>query len=293
MRVLVTGANGMLGLDLCPMLEAAGHEVVRTDTGVKEGSVVPPWTPLDVTDTKAVAAKILEAAPDAVIHSAAYTNVDGCERDPDLAFRVNALGTWNVATACASHDVTLAYISTDFVFDGEKQAPYTEFDRTNPLSHYGASKLAGEHFVQQQCRKHIIARTAWLFGAQGKSFPGTILHLAETQKERNVVADQVGCPTHTVDLSRKLIQLLDTTLYGIYHVTNSGWCNWARLAEKTLQLAGIHSMTIKPIPADSYPSPTRRPSYSVLQHYALQLQGLDDMPPWEQALADYIRLKRK
>src|SRR5438552_6586674 len=140
MRVLVTGANGMLGLDLCSLLEAEGHEVLRTDVSVREGMQVPKWEPLDITDTNRVAQCVLHHQPDVVVHGAAYTDVDGCERNPDVAYRVNALGTWNLATVCGSHHITLVYLSTDFVFDGAKTEPYTEFDTPNPLGQYGASK---------------------------------------------------------------------------------------------------------------------------------------------------------
>ncbi|HZP84524.1 MAG TPA: dTDP-4-dehydrorhamnose reductase [Chthonomonadaceae bacterium] len=293
MRVLVTGANGMLGLDLCAVLEQAGHDVVRTDMAVREGISVPTWEQMDITDTQAVQHVVLRHQPDAVIHVAAYTDVDGCERHPDLAFRVNAFGTWNLAAVCGAHHVTLVYISTDFVFDGTKRTPYTEFDTPNPISHYGASKLAGERFVAQLCRQHFIVRSAWLFGAQGaKCFPDTMLKLAATRKELSVVIDQIGCPTHTLDLSRALIELLESPLYGTYHITNSGSCSWFEFAQKTLELAGVQNVEVKPMPASLWPSPTRRPAYSVLRHYALELQGRDNLRPWQMALAEYLTLRK-
>lgn len=293
MRVLVTGANGMLGIDLCVMLEAAGHEVVRTDVSAREGMNVPAWRSLDITDTAAVAGCITQMKPDAVIHSAAYTNVDGCERDPDLAYRINAFGSWNLAAACGEKDIPLLYISTDFVFDGEKKAPYTEFDATNPLSHYGASKLAGEKLVAQLCRKHFIVRTAWLFGIHGPSFPAKMIERAQTNPELSVVCDQVGCPTHTRDLSKVLISLLHSPLYGTYHVTNSGSCSWYEFAKKSLEQAGLAHIQVHPMPADKWPSPTKRPAYSVLRHYSLELQGRDNLPNWEDAVAEFISLRSK
>ena len=223
MRVLMTGANGMLGRDLCALLEQSGHTVVRTDRAAPPNETMPEWEPLDVTDTEAVSKCLNQHQPDAVVHAAACTDVDGCERDPERAYKLNALGTWNMAAICGNHNMTLAYISTDFVFDGTKTTPYNEFDKPNPLSHYGMSKYAGEKFVAQLCRRHFIVRTAWLFGIHGgKSFPDKILALAETNKERFVVTDQIGSPTHTVDLSRALIDLLDSPLYGTYHITNAG-----------------------------------------------------------------------
>jgi dTDP-4-dehydrorhamnose reductase len=293
MRVLMTGANGMLGRDLCRLLEQAGHDVIRTDRAASHTTPDVAWEPLDVTDTDAVRHSLLHHQPDVVIHAAACTDVDGCEREPERAYKLNALGTWNVAAVCGGHHITLAYISTDFVFDGAKTTPYTEFDAPHPLSHYGASKLAGERFVAQLCRQHFIVRTAWLFGIHGgKSFPDRILELAQTHKERFVVTDQVGSPTYTIDLSRALIDLLPSPLYGTYHITNAGQCSWYELAKKTLELAGETRMEVKPCPASQYASPTRRPAYSVMRRFALELQGKDNLRPWQQALADFIDRRR-
>jgi dTDP-4-dehydrorhamnose reductase len=281
----------MLGIDLCALAEAAGHEVIRTDIGVRGEDAAWSWEPLDITDLRAVTECLLNHQPDVVIHCAACTDVDGCERNPDFSYRINALGTWNVASVCGSHHITLIYVSTDFVFDGKKQEPYTEFDVPNPLSHYGASKLAGEKLVAQLCHRHYIARTSWLFGVHGKCFPATILRLAQTRTQLEVVVDQVGCPTYTVDLARALLSLPEVPLYGIYHITNVGHCTWRDLAVETLKQAGSGHVVVHPIPADQYPSPTRRPVYSVLRHYALELQGRDNLRPWQQAVADFVRAK--
>lgn len=293
MRILVTGANGMLGADLCQILEGLGHAVVRTD--VHDGAVGQgvDWEALDITDLGQVEQHIRGNQPDVVIHAAAYTDVDGCERNPDLAYRINALGTWHLAAVCGAHHVKLVYISTDFVFDGEKGAPYTEYDATNPLGHYGASKLAGEKHVVQLCRQHWIIRTQWLFGLHGKSFPSTILRLAETRPELTIVADQIGSPTHTVDLAEAITGIIGSPLYGTYHVCNAGSCSWYELAVKTLELAGVRGTTVKPIPASQYPTPTRRPAYSVLRRYALELQGRDSLRPWQQALGDFVHRREE
>lgn len=293
MRVMVTGANGMLGIDLCALLEAENHEVIRTDIAAREGMPVKTWEPLDITDTQAVSRCILEHQPDVVIHSAACTDVDGCERSADLAFRVNGLGTWNIAAVCGAHHITLVYISTDFVFDGAKGTPYTEFDATNPLGHYGASKLAGEQFVRQLCRQHFITRTAWLFGVHGPSFPAKMLELAKTRTELSVVVDQVGCPTHTRDLAQTIMMLLSSALYGTYHVTNSGSCSWYEFAKTTLEMAGVTNVEVHPMPAERWPSPTKRPAYSVLRHYALELQGRDNLRPWREAVAEFLALRQQ
>lgn len=280
MRVLITGAAGMLGTDLQKMLRSE-HDLIPTD-------VTGDVRFLDVTDTERVIETTLDARPDVVIHAAAHTDVDGCERDPHMAYRVNALGTWNVAAACVRAASALVYISTDFVFDGEKGEPYTEYDMPRPISHYGASKLAGEKHVASLCPRHFIVRTAWLYGEHGKNFPLAILNSAKSKKELRVVADQVSSPTFTMDLAGALLGLIGSPLYGIYHVTNKGSCSWYEFAKQTLALAGIKDIEIKPIKAEDWPSPTRRPKYSVLRHYALELQGRDDLRPWEDALADFM-----
>lgn len=288
MRVLVTGANGMLGMDLCTLLEEAGHTVIRTDLAARPGVPVSEWTPLDITNPQAVQDTMTLHQPDAVVHAAAWADVDGCERNPNRAFLVNTQGTWNVAAACGSRNALLVYISTDFVFDGTKPAPYTEFDLPHPLSHYGESKLAGEQLVTRLCPRHFITRTSWLFGAHGTNFPAKILELAKTRHEFPVVCDQFGSPTHTVDLARKLIWLLDSPLYGIYHITNTGKTSWCELASTALELAGIRNVHVIPTPASQWPSPTRRPENSVLRHQALEMQGKDDLPDWKQGLADFL-----
>ena len=292
MKVLVTGANGMLGIDVTAMLEEAGHEVIRTDVGQREGMQVKPWVNLDITNTESVSTALTELKPDFVFHGAAYTDVDGCERNPDLAYKINGLGTWNLAAFCGSNKIKMIYISTDFVFDGEKTTPYTEFDAPNPLSHYGASKLSGERFVAQLCREHFILRTSWLFGVHGPSFPAKMLELAKTRPELSVVVDQVGSPTHTRDLARIAIANLNSPLYGTYHVSNSGSCSWYEFAKKAIELAGISGVEIHPRPASTWPSPTKRPAYSVMRRYALELQGRDDLKPWEEALEDFLALKK-
>jgi len=286
MRILVTGANGMLGTDLCCLLEQSGHEVIRSSQRENTESDVT----LDILDFASTRATLRQHKPEMLIHTAAYTHVDGCERDPDRAFQINALGTWHVAAACAEQDIPLVYISTDFVFDGRKTTPYTEFDTPNPINHYGASKLAGEQAVQKLCRRHYIVRTQWLFGVHGKNFPGTILELAQKRNELPVVVDQRGSPTSTLALSRALIKLLDSPLYGTYHIACKGECSWFEFAQKTLELAGISHVTLHPIPAEQWPSPTHRPAYSVLRRYVLELQGRDDLPPWQEALEEFIEL---
>lgn len=268
----------MLGTDVCRAFTAAGHEVTPATSA-----------DFDIADTLATRRGILDARPDVVVHTAAYTDVDGCERDPDTAYRVNALGTWNIACACAEHSAKLIHISTDFVFDGEKNAPYIEWDQPNPLGVYGASKLAAEKLVLAHCPKSYVVRSSWLFGPHGKCFPKVILRLAETRTELTVVADQIGTPTYTPDLASALLQLLETPLYGVYHIVNSGSCSWHDLAHAVLAEAGRGDIAVKPIKSEEWPSPTRRPKYSVLRPYARELQGIEPLRPWQAALKDFMR----
>jgi dTDP-4-dehydrorhamnose reductase len=285
-RALVTGANGMLGTDLCRALAQAQIECIPT-------ALDSPDYPLDITDTQVVWKTMERAAPTVVIHCAAYTDVDAAERDPDTAFRVNALGTWNLAAACAAFDTPLCALSTDFVFDGAQSAPYTEFDPPAPLNQYGKSKLAGENCVRALCPKHWIVRTAWLFGAHGKCFPDTILRAAQTRPQLQVVADQFGTPTYTADLAAALIRLIRSPLYGTYHLVNTGVTSWYEFARKTLEMAGVTQARIEPIRSVDWISPARRPRNSALRAYALELQGAPPLRPWEQALADYLQARAR
>jgi dTDP-4-dehydrorhamnose reductase len=287
MKILVTGAGGMLGVDTCETLRARSHDVVATGRTERD-SVLP----LDVTDTQRVRAFLEETRPAAVVHCAAWTDVDGAERDPDGAYRGNALGAWNVAAACAGVDAWMVYVSTDFVFDGAKGTAYTEFDRTNPLGAYGASKEAGEQLVRCTLPdRHIIARTAWLFGKHGRCFPKTILRLAETKPEVPVVADQVGCPTHTPDLARKIADIIEDPLPGTYHVANAGQCSWFEFAREIVRRTGLTTPVV-PITGEEYAtrfnSPTKRPPYSPLRRLALEMRGMDDLPEWQDALATFL-----
>lgn len=294
MRILITGAAGMLGTDARRLLAAQGHEVIPTDVGpAATGEILP----LDITDEATVRALFAETRPDLVFHGAAYTNVDGCERDPDLAHKVNALGTWTVASAAEEIGAALVAISTDFVFDGTKGAAYTEFDAPNPISHYGASKLAGENLARAACRRCYIVRTSWLYGVHGKNFPYTVINLAKTKPELPIVADQFGTPTYTVDLVEAIGKIVQTPLYGIYHVSSGGETSWEGFARAILAKTNSAHVPVKPITSDEYAqmfgSPTRRPAYSVLRHYALELMGQDTLRPWEDALDAFLASARE
>ncbi len=276
-RVLVTGARGMLGADLCEVLSAE-HEVRGVDV-----------EDFDVTHVAAVGEAMAADRPDMVVHCAAWTDVDGCERDPERAFLHNGWGTWNVAQAAAGIGASFVYLSTDFVFDGEKGEAYTEFDAPNPLSVYGASKLAGEEAVRSLVPRHYVVRSAWLYGARGPSFVRTILEKSVEREEVEVVADQLGSPTYTRDLARALAEVIvgGRVVPGTYHIVNSGACSWADLAEEALRLAGRRTR-VKRISAAEWDTPTRRPACSPLRSRRLELQGVPGLRDWQKALVSYL-----
>ncbi|AGB42121.1 dTDP-4-dehydrorhamnose reductase [Halobacteroides halobius DSM 5150] len=275
MKILITGGKGQLGLDLKKLLDKE-HEVYAWD--IDE---------LDITQGEEVINKIAGLNPEIIIHAAAYTDVDGCEENMNLAYQVNAYGTRNVAVACQECNARLVYISTDFVFDGTKDKPYIEFDQANPLNIYGESKLAGEEFVKNLLNRYYIVRTAWLYGEDGNNFIKTMLELAKKKESLDVVNDQVGSPTYTRDLSQAIQELITTDLYGIYHVSNSGESSWYQFARKIFEYTETE-IEVNPVTSQEFTRLATRPKYSVMQNYSLE-QGLDyKMRNWEEALKDYL-----
>jgi dTDP-4-dehydrorhamnose reductase len=285
MRVLITGANGQLGTDLCQVLKAV--EVIPLTHG-----------DVEITDMNSVEAAFTRHRPDVVINTAAYVRVDDCETEPDKAFLVNALGARNVAVVCQEIGAKLVHISTDYVFGGESEprtTPYTEFDLPIPPNLYGKSKLEGENLVRHLCTRHFIIRSSGLFGVAGASGKGgnfveTMLRLAKERNELRVVNDQVFSPTCTKDLAKKIAQLINTEYYGIFHITNRGTCSWYEFAREIIRLSGLKTPVI-PITSDQYPQKARRPSFSVLDNYHLMLLKMDDMRSWQEALVDYMNEK--
>ena len=281
MKVLLTGGKGMLGRTL--VRELGGEfEVVPTD--------LPE---ADITDENAIDAVFARHAPDAVIHCAAMTAVDKCETERDLAFRLNARGTANVASACARHGIRLVAISTDYVFEGDADRPYTEFDRpTGGRTVYGQSKFAGEEAVLTLCPNHVIARISWLYGAGGPSFVHAMMNLADgTRPVLKVVADQHGNPTSTVAVARALGNILKRpNLCGTFHLTCEGEATWAEFAEVIFRLAG-REQKVQPCTTDEFPRPAPRPKNSRLEKMALRLAGLPPMPHWKDALAEFMAVE--
>ncbi len=279
MRVAVLGAGGMLGWDLRLELENR-HEVTawRRDEA-------------DVTDLQAMRTAVRLIRPDVIINCAAATNVDRCETEPDWAYRTNAWGAWAPAVAAADVGAFLVHISTDFVFSGELGRAYREWDAVGPISVYGASKLAGETAVWNSGCRAAVVRTQWLFGVRGKSFAHAILRAASARPAEGlrVVRDQVGAPTYTGHLARKLGWLTREQIPGIFHINNAGECSRADWAAAILRGGGFGEVAVHPIDSSEWPTPARRPARSTLRRYALELMGQDDMPPWEEGLEEFLR----
>ncbi len=275
MRVLLTGAGGQVGQEL----ERAftGHEVVACDR-----------SRLDVADRDSVLAAVTSTAPDAIVHGAAWTDVDGCETDPDRAFLVNALGTRHVAEAARIAGARVCYLSTDYVFSGEADRPYHEWDATDPRSVYGRSKLAGEHELDPGA---TIVRTSWVFGEHGHNIVKTILRLAETHDTLRFVEDQHGHPTDAGDLAAMVVRLVVGRRPGVFHVTNQGAVSWYEFAQAVMEAAGHDPARVLPIASADLdpPRPAHRPANSVLDNAALRLSGVELLPDFREPLARVVK----
>lgn len=277
MKVLLTGGKGMLGRTLCA--ELTDFEVIPTD--------LPE---ADITDAAGFDALLKQIKPDAVIHCAAMTAVDKCETEIDFAYKLNAFGTANVASACHRNGIRLIAISTDYVFEGDADRPYNEFDRPNGGNTiYGKSKFAGEEAIRRHCPNHVICRISWLYGAGGPSFVHAMIKLADgTRPELKVVADQIGNPTSTLAVARQLRNILNQKeLVGTFHLTCEGEATWADFAAEIFRLKGI-DQKITPCTTDEFPRPAPRPANSRLDKMMLRLAGLPPMPDWKAALAEFI-----
>jgi dTDP-4-dehydrorhamnose reductase len=277
MKILITGSNGMLGHDLTKILEN-NHELILTTSKT-----------LDITDKEQVMDFILKSKPDVVINSAAYTDVDGCEENQDIAYGVNGQGVRNLAEACREVDCALVHISTDYVFDGSSTEPIAEDGEIGPISVYGKSKLQGEQAILEILDKFFIIRTAWLYGINGKNFPKTMLELAKNHSEITVVYDEVGTPTYTPDLAKAISELIETDCYGIYHLTNSGSCSWCEFAKYIFKIAG-KDVKVIPVTASEFARPAPRPSYSVLNNRNWIDNGFEPLRSYKDAIKEYVEL---
>ncbi|MCA1065832.1 dTDP-4-dehydrorhamnose reductase [Rossellomorea sp. AcN35-11] len=275
-KVLVTGAGGQLGSDLIKYLERSGYTVFGQNK-----------VQMDITDQVIVQETIWRIQPDIIIHCAAYTKVDEAETNVDKAFLINALGTRHLVTAAEQWGAVFIYISTDYVFDGKSRIPYHEYSPVSPVNTYGQSKLAGEMIVKEIHSKYFIVRTSWLFGSKGPNFVRTMLKLADEKAFLSVVDDQRGSPTYTGDLSKAILQLIETKKFGTYHVTNSDSCTWYEFAKEIFKEAGLE-VDLRPCETEQFPRPAARPSYSVMDHMALRINGFPPMPSWKDGLKRYM-----
>ncbi|MFZ0379995.1 MAG: dTDP-4-dehydrorhamnose reductase [Solirubrobacteraceae bacterium] len=273
MKLLITGAAGMLGQDVVAAAATAGHEVLARSRAE-----------LDITDAAAVRRALTDAEPDLVLNCAAWTDVDGAEDHVEAAQAVNGVGAGNVAEAAAECGAWIIQVSSDYVFSGRKRDPYLESDPTEPLSAYGKSKLAGELAVRDAASgRHTIVRSSWLFGTRGACFPATIMRLAAERDELTVVADQVGCPTFTADLAHALIGLCERPVAGILHVAGDGACSWYEFATAIVERAGLQCR-VKPGRTGDLERPAPRPAFSVLDSERLAPR----LPHWRDGLWQYL-----
>jgi dTDP-4-dehydrorhamnose reductase len=275
MKVIVTGADGQLGLEVVKLLQM-NHETYGLNR-----------IQLDVTDKLQCEGVINSIKPDVIIHCAAFTAVDLAENEQEIAFLVNAHGTQNVALAAEQVGAKLCYISTDYVFDGLSKLPYLENDVTNPKTVYGKSKEMGEMFTRKCSSKHFIVRTSWVYGQHGNNFVKTMLKLSKTQNQLKVVADQIGSPTYTKDLAQFISDLIVTDKYGTYHATNSGSCSWFEFAKAIFEECQIE-VEVNSCTTDEFPRPAQRPPYSVLDHAAIHVNGFQDLRDWREGLRDFL-----
>ena len=285
-KLLITGGRGQFG-------RATVERFSGPDAAGLWEVVAVGRDQLDVSDRRAVDERVVALKPAVIIHAAAMTDVDGCERDPAAAFRVNALGTLYIAEAAAAIGARLIAISTDFVFDGEKPSPYFEQDASSPLSVYGESKLAGEQHALRVASDALVVRTAWLYGPGGRNFVDTILKAGAAGGPLRVVADQAGSPTWTHDLAEALAQLVDAPLTGVVHIANAGHATRYELARRALDAAGLESVRVEPVTSVEVPRPARRPRHAVLGSRVLAAAGIAPLRHWEEALADHIAVRNE
>jgi len=277
MKILVTGIQGQLGYDVGKVLDTRNIEYYA-----------PTLEELDVTNRTMILKILREYCPDAVIHCAAYTAVDKAEDEPEKCWSINVDGTRNLAEGCKEIGAKMLYVSTDYVFPGDGDRFYEPDDLTGPLGVYGKTKLEGELAVQELLEHCFIVRISWVFGLNGNNFVKTMLRIAETKPEINVVRDQIGSPTYTVDLARLLCDMIATEKYGVYHATNEGICSWAEFAREIFRLAG-QNVCVNDVPTREYPTRVVRPLNSRMSKDKLEEMGFSRLPTWQNALGRYLK----
>ena len=292
MRILITGGSGMLGTAIQEKLRADAHDLTVTDLDTDVEGVVE----LDIRKWQDVQYSVQETKPDLVLHLAAETDVDRCEKEPDHAFETNALGTENVVWACREYGCPMVYISTGNVFNGEKTEPYIEYDVTGSINEYGKSKLAGEEVVMRNLDRYFIFRAGWMVGGWDidKKFVYKMVQLSQSHTQLKAVDDKFGTPTFTVDFAKNLMPVVDAQRYGLYHMTNEGSCSRFELAQTIVELMGLKdTVEVLPVSSLEFPLPAPRPRSEMLRNYKLDLMGLNQMPHWKEALKTYLMTNKQ
>ncbi|OUN88184.1 MULTISPECIES: dTDP-4-dehydrorhamnose reductase [Eubacteriales] len=292
MKILITGASGQLGTEIQRQLKNGGSALGPVPDRLKNATVISTdVNELDITDRDATIAFVRRHQPDTIISCAAFTNVDGCETNPEAAFKVNAIGASNLAQAAERINARLIHVSTDYVFRGEGDKPLDESERVDPKSVYGKTKALGEEYVKNFCHRYFIVRTAWLYGYAGKNFVKTIVNAGKKFGKLEVVSDQLGNPTNAEDLAHHILQLAVSHDYGVYHCTGEGVCSWYEFASEIIRLSGVDA-TVAPCTSAEYsakhPAAADRPAWSALENRMLACTVGNHMRDWKVALADFF-----
>lgn len=292
MKVLITGAKGQLGKQITNILKNGQSEIGKLPKEYENVEIIGVDVDvLDITDINAVRSYLTDVKPEIIINCAAYTNVDACESNEDLAFKINALGPRNLAIISNEVNAKLVHVSTDYVFSGEGTVPFKEYDETIPVSVYGKTKLAGEKFVREIADKYYIIRTAWLYGYEGNNFVYTIIKAGKEKGYLTVVDDQRGNPTNAEDLAHHMLKVAVTEEYGTYHCTGTGECSWYDFASKIIEFSNIECK-VDPVTSNDYVRAAKRPSYSSLDNMMLRVTVGDEMRNWEDALKVFLNNKK-
>jgi dTDP-4-dehydrorhamnose reductase len=289
MKIIVTGAKGQLGSQLIDIIKKGESELGKINSIYKEAEIIGiDIDELDITNLQEVLDFINKEKADLIINPAAYTNVDSCENNQELAFKVNSLGARNLAIAAEAIGAKIIHISTDYVFEGNGTIPYKEYDIPKPIGVYGKTKYLGEEFIKQFSSKYFIVRTSWLYGYNGNNFVKTIIKAAKERESLNVVNDQRGNPTNAEDLVYHILKIALTEEYGIYHCTGEGECSWYDFASKIVELSSIDCI-VYPCSSEEYKRPAKRPEYSSLDNMMLKCTVGNEMRNWEEALSKFIQ----
>lgn len=292
MKVLITGAKGQLGKQITNILRNGQSEIGKLPAEYENVEIIGVDVDvLDITDINAVRSYLTDVKPEIIINCAAYTNVDACESNEDLAFKINALGPRNLAIISNEVNAKVVHVSTDYVFSGEGTVPFKEYDETIPVSVYGKTKLAGEKFVREIADKYYIIRTAWLYGYEGSNFVYTIIKAGKEKGYLTVVDDQRGNPTNAEDLAHHMLKVAVTEEYGTYHCTGTGECSWYDFASKIIEFSNIECK-VDPVTSNDYVRAAKRPSYSSLDNMMLRVTVGDEMRNWEDALKVFLNNKK-